>query len=83
MSNMKTVELINTRIIYSEAAFAGLLLWNLPKHWLGVFMSLNTGSPMLYEANVCCAMTTKPVKAITCIITGGKVPIGSQHRIVW
>lgn len=31
MSNMKAVELIRTRITYSESAFAELVLWRLPK----------------------------------------------------
>jgi len=31
ISNMKAVELICTRIIYSESAFAELVLWRLPK----------------------------------------------------
>ncbi|TRZ69530.1 MAG: hypothetical protein D4S02_01940 [Rhodocyclaceae bacterium] len=28
---MKTVELISTRIVYSESSFADLVLWRLPK----------------------------------------------------
>jgi hypothetical protein len=31
ISNMKAVELISTRIAYSESAFAELVLWRLPK----------------------------------------------------
>ena len=31
ISNMKAVELISTRITYSESAFAELVLWRLPK----------------------------------------------------
>jgi hypothetical protein len=31
ISNMKAVELICTRIVYSESAFAELILWRLPK----------------------------------------------------
>jgi hypothetical protein len=31
MSNMKAVELIRTRIVYSEWSFAELILWRLPK----------------------------------------------------
>ncbi len=31
MSNMRAVQLINTRIIYFESAFAELVLWRLPK----------------------------------------------------
>lgn len=31
MSNMKAAELIHSRIIYSESAFAELVLWRLPK----------------------------------------------------
>ena len=31
ISNMKAVKLISTRIIYSESAFAELVLWRLPK----------------------------------------------------
>jgi hypothetical protein len=31
ISNMKSVELICTRIAYSESAFAELVLWRLPK----------------------------------------------------
>lgn len=31
MSNMKAVQLISTRITYSESAFAELVLWRLPK----------------------------------------------------
>ena len=31
MSNMKAVELFRTRIVYSESAFAELVLWRLPK----------------------------------------------------
>ena len=31
ISNMKAVELIGTRIPYSESAFAELVLWRLPK----------------------------------------------------
>ena len=31
ISNMKAVRLINTRIVYSESAFAELVLWRLPK----------------------------------------------------
>jgi hypothetical protein len=31
MSNMKAVQLISTRIAYSEFAFAELVLWRLPK----------------------------------------------------
>jgi len=31
MSNMKAVQLINTRIIYFESAFAEMVLWRLPK----------------------------------------------------
>lgn len=31
MSNMKATQLIRTRIIYSELAFAELVLWRLPK----------------------------------------------------
>jgi len=31
VSNMKAVELISTRIAYSESAFAELVLWRLPK----------------------------------------------------
>lgn len=30
MSNMKAVELVRTRIVHSEAAFAELVLWHLP-----------------------------------------------------
>jgi hypothetical protein len=31
ISNMKAIQLICTRIIYSESAFAELVLWRLPK----------------------------------------------------
>ena len=31
ISNMKAIQLIYTRIIYSESAFAELVLWRLPK----------------------------------------------------
>jgi Family of unknown function (DUF6516) len=31
LSNMKAVQLIRTRVIYSESAFAELVLWYLPK----------------------------------------------------
>jgi hypothetical protein len=31
ISNMKAIQLISTRIIYSESAFAELVLWRLPK----------------------------------------------------
>jgi len=31
ISNMKATELVRTRIIYSELAFAELVLWQLPK----------------------------------------------------
>ena len=31
MSNMKAVELIRSRIVYSEFSFAELVLWGLPK----------------------------------------------------
>lgn len=31
MSNMKAVKIIRTRIVYSELAFAELVLWQLPK----------------------------------------------------
>lgn len=31
ISNMKAAQLIHTRIIYSESAFAELVLWRLPK----------------------------------------------------
>lgn len=31
MTNMKAIELINTRIIYSESKFAELVLWRLSK----------------------------------------------------
>ncbi len=31
MSNMKAVELIRLRIVYSESSFAELVLWHLPK----------------------------------------------------
>jgi Family of unknown function (DUF6516) len=31
ISNMKAVALVRTRIIYSEAAFAELVLWQVPK----------------------------------------------------
>jgi hypothetical protein len=31
MSNLKAVQLISTRITYSESAFAELVLWRLPK----------------------------------------------------
>jgi hypothetical protein len=31
ISNMKAVELIATRIIYSETSFADMVLWRLPK----------------------------------------------------
>ena len=31
VSNMKATELISTRIVYSESAFAELVLWRLPK----------------------------------------------------
>ncbi|BBO89450.1 hypothetical protein DSCOOX_26300 [Desulfosarcina ovata subsp. ovata] len=32
---MKAVKLIHTRIIYSESAFAELILWRLPKQLIG------------------------------------------------
>ena len=32
---MKAIELINTRIVYSESAFAELVLWHLPKPLAG------------------------------------------------
>ncbi len=35
ISNMKAVQLICTRIIYSESAFAELVLWRLPKPTVG------------------------------------------------
>lgn len=35
ISNMKGVKLICTRIIYSELAFAELVLWRLPKPLIG------------------------------------------------
>jgi hypothetical protein len=31
MSNMSAVELLRTRVVYSEAAFAELVLWQVPK----------------------------------------------------
>ena len=31
ISNMKAIKLISTRIVYSESAFAELVLWRLPK----------------------------------------------------
>ena len=31
ISNMKAVQLVGTRIVYSESAFAELVLWRLPK----------------------------------------------------
>lgn len=31
LSNMKAVQLVSTRIVYSETAFAELVLWRLPK----------------------------------------------------
>jgi hypothetical protein len=31
MSNMKAIQLVSTRITYSELAFAELVLWRLPK----------------------------------------------------
>jgi hypothetical protein len=31
ISNMKAIELVSTRITYSESAFAELVLWRLPK----------------------------------------------------
>ncbi len=31
LSNMKAVELVRTRIVYSEEAFAELVLWQLPE----------------------------------------------------
>ena len=31
MSNMKAIQLVSTRIPYSESAFAELVLWRLPK----------------------------------------------------
>lgn len=35
ISNMKAIELVRTRIIYSEVAFAELVLWQLPKPLAG------------------------------------------------
>jgi len=35
MSDMKAIQLICTRIIYSESAFAELVLWRLPKRLKG------------------------------------------------
>ena len=35
ISNMKALELIRTRIVYSEKAFAELVLWQLPKPLAG------------------------------------------------
>jgi hypothetical protein len=35
LSNMKATELLRTRIIYSEVAFAELVLWQLPKPVVG------------------------------------------------
>jgi Family of unknown function (DUF6516) len=35
LSNMKAVELLRTRIIYSEIAFAELVLWRVPKPVIG------------------------------------------------
>ncbi len=34
-SNMAAVELVNTRVVYSETAFAELVLWALPKALAG------------------------------------------------
>ena len=31
MSNMKAIQLVSTRILYSESAFAELVLWRLPQ----------------------------------------------------
>lgn len=35
MDNMNAVQLVSTRIIYSESAFAELVLWRLPKPLAG------------------------------------------------
>ena len=35
MSNMKAVELIRTRIAYSESSFAEIVLWRVPKRVTG------------------------------------------------
>ncbi len=35
LSNMKAVQLVHTRIVYSEVAFAELVLWQVPKPVVG------------------------------------------------
>jgi len=66
ISNMKAIQLICTRIIYSESVFAELVLWRLPKplddyggyqnHWMDLCTTSNTGLRMSYVANAFCAM---------------------------